>query len=571
MTRTDSLQIQDLLHLLKTNQNLLLAGDRQKLLDFILDEAIRLSGAERGFIILGSEGSEAPAAARSLDKETLRRAREKFSTTVFRQVLQTGEPLISMDAEKDPQLQQAKSIVELQLRSVLCVPIRLADRPLGVLYLDNRFTEGAFQENQVQQLSLFADQAALALNALDSLAAAERHADELGRLQRQLALLNEQLEERTTRAERKLDQAQALLGNFTVQTGFEGIIGSSKAIRKVLRTLEQIEDSAVTVYLHGESGTGKELIARAIHRRSPRREQPFIAINCAAFSDSLLDSELFGHVRGAFTGAERERRGLFEEAHRGTIFLDEVGEMGAGMQAKLLRVLQEREIRPVGSNQPKQVDVRVIAATNRELAALVAEKKFREDLFYRLNVLRLDLPALRERREDIPELVRFFMENNSMGIPKEFLHIEADAMTQLLDYAWPGNIRELQNEIQRGILMGKGRIGAELLSPAIRRGTAEAGGEDFSLKGRLKELERRLLTQVLERHRGNKEQAAKSLGISRVKLYQLIRAHRLGAEYGKVTLGRIRKVLRELKGNKTLAAKRLGISRRTLYEKLKSP
>ncbi len=569
MGKTDQLSLSDLLQLLQTNERLLLAGNRQKLLDFILDEAIRLGGAERGFIILTREGAQEIASARSLDKETLRRAQEKFSQTVFRQVMETGEPLLSVDAEKDPLLGEAESIMEMQLTSVLCVPIRLADQPLGVLYLDNRFTEGAFQENQVQLLNLFAGQAALAINALESLSAAETHASELARLQGQLTLLNEGLQTRTQRAEQERDQAQALLGNFPSRKGFEGILGSSRAMAKLLRTIERIQDTEVTVYLHGESGTGKELIARALHQRSPRRAKPFVALNCAAFSEHLLDSELFGHVRGAFTGAERERRGLFEEAQGGTILLDEVGEMGPGMQAKLLRVLQEREIRPVGSNQSKKIDVRVVAATHRDLSQLVKEKKFREDLFYRLNVLRLDLPPLRERREDIPELVRFFMEKNTLGIPPECLALDPLALRRMVYYPWPGNIRELQNEVQRCLILGKGRISPDLLSSQVHGRQEPVASERTQLKEQLREVERRSLTQALETSQGNKEKAATSLGISRAKLYQLLQRHRLGSDYGRITDGRIRKTLRELKGNKTLAAQRLGLPRRTLYDRLK--
>ncbi|MCC6274074.1 MAG: sigma 54-interacting transcriptional regulator [Deltaproteobacteria bacterium] len=564
-----NLHLEDLLQLLETNKKLLALGQLQKLFDFVLDEAIRLSKAERGFMILAEEQGERVVSARSFDGENLKRAREKFSRTVWQQVLQSGEPLLSVDAEQDPKLREAASILELQLTSILAVPIRLGDKVLGALYLDNRFTEGAFQEEQIGVLALFAEQAALAWHSLRAREASERQAEELARLQRQLADLNESLQKQVLQVERERDQVQAMLGRRAIKKGFEGIVGSSKALRKVLRTIEQLEESEVTVYIHGESGTGKELIARAIHRHSRRHDRSFIAVNCAAFSEQILDSELFGHVRGAFTGADRERLGLFEAAQGGTLFLDEVGEMSLGMQAKLLRALQEREIRPVGAVQSRKVDIRIVAASNRDLKHSVQEKAFREDLYYRLNVVRLDLPPLRDRPEDLNDLIHCFIQNNPLNLPTEFLSIEPEAMRLLIQYRWPGNIRELQNEIQRCLILGKGHITASLLSPQIRQDEASAATEqDLSLATRLKGLEKRLILQALEEARGNKRQAASRLGISRVKLYQKIKEYRLVSEYGRLSAARIRKALRETQGNKSLAAKRLGIGRRTLYERL---
>lgn len=562
--------VEDLRGLLENNKRLVALGDPKRMLQFILDEAIRMTGAERGFVILFEGDADQVKSARNFDRESLKKTQSKFSRTILSQVKESRQAVLIMDAERDERVKDAPSIMEMSLRSVLAVPIQMGQDLLGVIYLDNRFTEGAFQENQVRLVGLFADQVALSLQTLQSLELAEQQAREMKTLQRQLSQLNETLQEKVSQVEQERDRTLALLETSPLNREFSGIVGTSKALKKVFRTIRQLKDSDPSVYIHGESGTGKELMARALHRNSPRSKGPFVAVNCAAFSESILDSELFGHVKGAFTGADRDRRGLFEEAHDGTVFLDEVGEMSPGMQAKLLRVLQEGEIRPVGANRSRKIDVRVISASNKDLKKLVEQGTFREDLYYRLNVLRIDLPPLRERVEDISDLVSHFMRHNRQNIPEAFLSVDEDALALLMDYSWPGNIRELQNEIERCLILGKGHIRSRDLSPAIREIAQNAPplSEGKNLAATLIQTERTLLIKALETHRGNKTETAQALGVSRAKLYQLMRKHRLGSRYGQLTLAEIRRVLRETGGNKSQAARRLGIGRRTLYDLL---
>lgn len=561
----------ELLDLLETNKRLVALGEKQKMLDFVLDEAVRFSGAERGFAVFREGEDFSVAAARSFDREDLKKADEKFSRTVLKEVMETGKPLLTMDAGEDRRLKGAPSVMKMKLKAILSVPLRIGERALGALYLDNRFADRAFREDQVRLVTLFADQAALALSAIDSLEESRRHAEETERMQRQLALLNEALEEKAASAERERDRVCEMFGVATFREGFEGIVGNSKALREIMKTIARLKDSEAPVFLHGESGTGKEVFARAIHRNSPRRDKPFLGVNCAAFSEQVLDSELFGHVRGAFTGADRDRRGLFEEASGGTLFLDEVGEMSPGMQAKLLRVLQEKEIRPVGSNLTRKVDVRIVSASIRDLQKMVRQGTFREDLYYRLHVVRITLPPLRERPEDIPDLVHHFLKGNDLGLPAESLSVDPDAMKLLMSYGWPGNIRELQNEIHRGLALGKGRITAGLLSPEIREhsGERELPPTGLGLDEGVRAVEKKMILRALEENGGNKTGAAEALKVSRMRLYQKMRQHGLSPRHGRADARKIRAVLKESAGRRGLAAKRLGISRKTLYNRLK--
>ncbi|HEX7978437.1 MAG TPA: sigma-54 dependent transcriptional regulator [Gemmatimonadaceae bacterium] len=311
-----------------------------------------------------------------------------------------------------------------------------------------------------------------------------------------------------------------------------GIVGRSPRIAQALALADKVARHPSTVLITGESGTGKELIARHIHDASPRASRPFVAVNCAAIPEALLESELFGHAKGAFTGATAERQGLFEEAHEGTLFLDELGDLPVPLQVKLLRALQEGEVRRVGDNASRSVDVRLVAATARDLESDVAEGKFRADLYYRINVVRIHLPALRERSEDVPELVRHFIERFNRRLGMHVTGAAPAAMRALVEYPWPGNVRELENVVERAMVLTDGtQLGVEQL-PTLAAPTTRSEGAasplDLSVKRRTEELERALIKEALERTRGNRTRAAKLLDLSHRALLYKIRDYGLG-------------------------------------------
>jgi two-component system response regulator AtoC len=324
----------------------------------------------------------------------------------------------------------------------------------------------------------------------------------------------------------KLRRTNAILQRDVERAaGERPIVAASAPMIQVLELVERAAEFKATVLLQGESGTGKEVLARALHAQSPRRGEAFVAVNCAAIPEALLESELFGHAKGAFTGADRARRGLFSEADGGTIFLDEIGELPIALQAKLLRVLQEEEVRGVGEAKPRTVDVRVIAATARNLESEVAAGRFREDLFYRLDVVRVNVPPLRERREDIPLLVDHFLGRSLATLGKSVASVDDDALERLVAYQWPGNVRELENVLERAVILARGdRLSLADLPPnlATVRGDRRSASRDLSLRRARRALEARLIQEALDATGGNRTHAAKLLGIShRALLYKL--------------------------------------------------
>ena len=337
-----------------------------------------------------------------------------------------------------------------------------------------------------------------------------------------------QLLQRMAEKVRLVTENQFLRERMETETRLDGIVGTSAKIQDMMRMVARLKDSRTPVLIVGESGTGKELVARAIHFRGPLAQTPFVAVDCGALVPTLMESELFGHEKGAFTGALKSKHGLFQAANGGTIFLDEIGELPLEMQAKLLRVLQEKEVRPVGSNERVAVDVRVIAATNRDLEAAYRTGAFRKDLFFRLNVVTVHMPTLRERRSDIPALVHCFLDRHAAG---ENVQVSAAAMKALLQYDWPGNVRELENAIARALALGDRRnIDAKDLPPTIVEGQEQssAAGESSGLTTTaLADLERLTILRVFEQAGGDKALAGRMLGISRATLYRKLKRYQI--------------------------------------------
>ncbi|MFQ5650562.1 MAG: sigma-54 interaction domain-containing protein [bacterium] len=401
-------------------------SDLDKVLEVAMDEAIAATGAERGIIILFDEaGEKLFQTARKLKKQDIEHPEFEISKTIIKKTKDTGEPVFFRNALEsaleDTSIRSGDSIITLKLLSVLCLPLTYQTSVFGVVYLDNPSLDGAFTETEF----------AFAQNFADFIAVAARN-----------ALERRQLVERLEKE----------------QYQFEGIIGSHPSIMKVLKLIRQIADSQASILITGGSGTGKELVARAIHKNSSRKNQEFVAINCGALPENLLEDELFGHKAGAFTGASRDRKGWFEKANRGTIFLDEVSEMSKALQVKLLRVLQEHKFSRLGDPEVRNLDVRVVAATNLPLKELIQAGKFRADLFWRLKVVDIELPSLSERKSDIPLLIHHFLKKYGSLERKDGVGISAAAQDCLMKYDYPGNVRELENFIHGAVVLCKDRV-----------------------------------------------------------------------------------------------------------------
>ncbi len=487
------------------------------LLRIIIDHLVEMSGAERGFLVLSAgEGRPHVRVARNFEQEDVQEPDAGFSASIVERVRKTGEPLVTANAVEDDRFQDTLSINAIRARSVMCLPFRLRGDVIGAAYLDNRLQMGAFGDTERDTLMSLVDLAAAAIERARLYEENERRA-------RELEELNKGLERRVDSQGRELVEVKDRLRSVGQPEGvYPQIIGDSRAMRDVLRLLDKIVKTEEPVLISGESGTGKELIARAIHANGPRARRAFLSENCAALTDTLLESELFGHVKGSFTGADRDKKGLFELADKGTLFLDEVGDMSPDMQKKLLRALQEGEIRPVGGKAVKHVDVRIVSASNKNLARLVGAGEFREDLFYRLRVLTVDLPPLRDRKDDVALLTQHFLElHTKSGRPVKQLD---DGVLELLQgYDWPGNVRELENEVKRMVALSEETIGADVLSQHVRRGArgiVDLADDDevHNLIELVERVERREIEKALRVAQGNKTRAADLLGISRFTL-----------------------------------------------------
>ena len=410
----------------------------------------------------------------------------------------------------------------------------LAERPFDVLVVDNMMPElsgldlirdyvGTTPEGERAQILMMTAHAtvesaieAMKLGTLDYLIK-PFEIDEL------IVVVRRALDHQRLRTEHRY-----LLSERDEQFDHYGIIGRSRAMEEVIRRAELVAETKSTVLITGETGTGKELVARAIHDRSAQRDMPLIKVNCAAIPETLLESELFGHVRGAFTGATTTKKGKFALADGGTIFLDEIGTMSPPLQSKLLRVLQEREFEPLGSERTEKVDLRVIAATNRDLRQMVADAKFQEDLFYRLNVIPIEIPPLRERRDDIPSLVEHFIHKHAQRVGRRIERLDESVMTGLQQYDWPGNVRELENTVERAVVLSTGPvIGARavsVLGAAAPQGTTLPS---LKLRQNIEWVERETIRRALESAAGVKKDAAELMGISQRALSYYLAKYRI--------------------------------------------
>jgi transcriptional regulator with GAF, ATPase, and Fis domain len=469
--------------------------DLARTVDLALDLVLEGTGAARGFMLVKDEkGRLEISRTRGLAKGDLPPA---LSTSILAEAQRTGEPVFSEDAQSDPRFENRESVHALGVRSVACVPVVEGGELLGVVYLDDARARGRFDEKARELLRGLAKAVAMPLK----------------------------------NARRFEAQKIALARSRTPSPRRARIVGTSTPVRELLDLLARVAPEDVPVLVEGESGTGKELVARVLHDLSGKKG-PFVAENLGALPATLVEAELFGVTKGAFTGADRDRDGLFVRARGGTVFLDEVGELPLEQQAKLLRVLQEKEVRALGSDSPVKIDARVVAATNRDLAALVREGKFREDLLYRLRVVAVRVPPLRERPEDIPLLCEHFLDRIAEERGEPVVPLSAGALALLARREWRGNVRELENVLWRVALGGEGAI------DAAGQGSSEAGsplnltvtlpGEPAPLEDARTTFDRTYLNLVLARSGGNVARAARSLGVTRPALSRILK--RLGIE-----------------------------------------
>lgn len=480
------LDSKDLVSLNKDHQRLMLLYEFGKtvnlhledpyyLLDEIMNTAFKMLNAERGFIALVEEKT-GKLTCELVRDVTVDQEPEKLevSRTIVHKVVNERLSIMTINAKKDSEFREVKSVHEYNIRSAICSPLLFKGEVLGVVYLDNRAMEGSFSQEDLMFMMAMCHQAGIAMG-------------------------NAYLHRSVTKENERLGKA--------FKEEYQ-ILGDSPQMKDIFKAMKKVAPSDITILLEGDTGTGKELVARAIHSLSPRKEQNLVAVNCAAIPKELIESELFGHEKGAFTGAMSARQGKFQLAHNGTIFLDEIGDMSLETQAKVLRILELKEFQRVGSSITIKVDVRVIAATNKDLRKAVEDGKFREDLFYRLNVVSIKLPSLRDRESDILSLADYFI----AGRVKK---ISSRAQKLLLSHDWPGNVRELKNCIDRAVVMGNGEIiQPEDFPHHLRLGKKEI----FSPLESLEYLEEDHIIRVLRNTNWHKSEAAKILGITRQTL-----------------------------------------------------
>ncbi|MDQ3334423.1 MAG: sigma 54-interacting transcriptional regulator [Myxococcota bacterium] len=459
------------------SEKLIHQRDLGELLDALMDSVIEITNADKGFLILFEGESLDVKVARNLNRENIADAVTQLSDSIIAKVVRTRKPVIVSDALRDDEFASSKSVIHLKVSSVICVPLLDRGRLIGLIYVGNDSIRDLFQQDTLRVLSIFASQASLIVaNAL---------------LMNELRIDNKRLHER-------LEQYR-----------FGEIVGTSPLMQAVFRKVEKISATDISVLITGETGTGKELIAREVHNRSPRAGKPFITINCGAIPENLLESELFGHVKGAFTGAVANKQGKFQAADTGTLFLDEIGEMPIELQVKLLRAIQEKVVYRVGDTRPETVDIRILAATNRELEKEIANGRFREDLYYRLNVVQVELPPLRLRGEDVLVIARYLLSRYAREYDAKVKGFSPNAAVAIRKHNWPGNIRELENRIKKAIVLCESSV----IGPDDLGLTGDVLPQILTLADAKDKFQRDYINEVLALNNGNRTKTARDLGV----------------------------------------------------------
>jgi DNA-binding NtrC family response regulator/tetratricopeptide (TPR) repeat protein len=569
-----------LARVLEINRAIAGEHDLPRLLSKVTDHAIALLQAERGFVILRSgyahprdnststtnrsPGDSASIRVGDLSIYASRSDGEddphaRFSQSIAERVIRSGDAVVTASAREDARMADYVSVHQLLLQSIACVPIRVrSGQVIGALYLETRLRPAASFNDEVPTLHALADQVAIAIDTARLVSENERRAQELERANGELLAARDKLEELLGHRTAQLSQAKSDLKKTRAvlrsHFGYEGLVGTSEAMRRVYALIDRVKDNDVPVLIQGESGTGKEVVARAIHNAGPRAKKAFVGINCGAIPEHLLESELFGHVKGAFTGADRDRKGLFRDATEGTILLDEIGEMPQKMQAGLLRVLQEKVVRPVGGSREEPVDTRLIAATHRDLEAMVAAGTFREDLFYRLHVIQVRVPPLRERTDDIPILIDHFLGIFAARYSRERRSVSRAALKRLTSFSWPGNVRQLENVLLNAwVLSEKDELEPEDFElptgPMMDRSSIRPAPSSSS--------------QSTPSSQSNQSRPISSSQGSNRRLETSLDAHRAGEKE------RILQALNKCNWNRVKAAQLVGMPRRTFYRRLK--
>ncbi len=488
------LMARDLSALMKVSTTINAVRGVEELQKTLLELLFEVVPAERGAILLTDPGSPGDASEFAsvfgLDRQHGQDESIKVSRTVTKWVLQNGESLLINNQAEVKVLESSDSLLTERPGSVLCVPLIMLEGTLGVIYLDTKEPDTVFDKDHLQLVSAISAITAVALENA-------RHIEWL------------------------VSENQRLIADFSIE---HNMVGESQAMRDVLQFISKVAPTDATVLLAGESGTGKELVARAIHQNSKRADKPFMAVNCAALAESLLESELFGHEKGAFTGALGLKKGRLEIADGGTVFLDEIGELSLALQVKLLRVLQEREFERVGGTRTIKVNIRLITATNKDLEAAVSAGTFRQDLYYRLNVVGLEMPPLRDRQEDIPLLANYFAAKYGEKCNRRITGISAEAQQRLLGYDWPGNVRELENAIERAVVLGTtDRILLEDLPESVLESEPAATAPGTKYHEAVAQTKRQIILGAMQQAKGSYTEAAKLLGVHPNYLHRLIR------------------------------------------------